>query len=627
MSASILGGRRLPVGAELIEGGTHFRVWAPRAKKVSVVFESENRTADLAEYDSGYFSGLVEADVGALYKYSLDGGAAYPDPISRFQPNGPHGPSMVVDPGTFSWSDFGWKGVELKGSIIYELHIGTFTTEGTWQSASKKLPYLRDIGITVLEIMPVAEFPGRFNWGYDGVNLFAPSHLYGTPDDFRAFIDTAHSFGLAIILDVVFNHFGPDGNYLEKFSERYFTDRYKNEWGRAVNFDDEGSAHVREYFSANVKYWIEEFHLDGYRFDATQQIFDSSEKHILAELAEVAQEACGDRRILLIGENESQETKIMKSPKSGGYGFDALWNDDFHHSAIVALTGKNEAYYSDYLGTSREFVASAKRGFLYQGQFYNWQKKRRGKPALDVPPEKFIVFLENHDQIANSGQGLRLWQTTSPGRYRTMTAALLLHPGTPLLFQGQEYGATNPFLYFADHSQELGELVRKGREKFLSQFPSLATSDVTRMMADPSDIETFERCKLLEEITAEKDRFLALHGDLIKLRRQIPGLSKGQLFFDATALSEDAFVIRYFDKLHDDRLLLVNLGRELNLSPVPEPLLAPSERGEWEVLWSSENVKYGGGGIRHPEIVGNWRIPGETAVVLQPIFLEEKSYV
>ncbi len=490
--------RHLPIGAEPQSGGgVHFRVWAPRCREIVVEIEGLEPAALQSEPD-GYFSlWSVPARAGMRYRFRLDRGeAALPDPASRFQPGGPHGPSEIVDPGAFAWTDHTWRGVAREQLIIYEMHIGTFTPEGSWEAAARELPALAELGITCLEIMPVAEFAGRFGWGYDGVDLFAPSRLYGQPDDFRRFVDRAHALGIAVILDVVYNHFGPDGNYLKLFSAAYFTDRHDNDWGEGINFDGPDSGPVREFFVANAGYWIDEYHLDGLRLDATQAIFDRSEDHILAAIVRQVRSAARDRITFVVAENEPQHAKLVRPAERGGYGLDALWNDDFHHSAMVALTGHHEAYYSDYRGRPGEFVAAAKHGFLYQGQRYQWQRKARGTPTLDLPAECFVVFLQNHDQVANSGTGERCHALTSPGRLRAMTAYLLLMPGIPMLFQGQEFGASSPFFYFADHEIGLSHDVREGRRLSLAQFPSLATSEMRAELADPGDIDTFRRSVL-----------------------------------------------------------------------------------------------------------------------------------
>lgn len=622
--------RRLPIGAEVLpEGGVHFRVWAPRCRKVEVVLEGgfgyKSQDAalifDLEPEGSGYFSAWIpEAGDGTLYCYRLDGGEdLYPDPASRFQPEGPHGPSQVVDPGKFPWTDSEWQGIGLEGQVIYEMHIGTFTREGTWEAASRELPELAALGITVVEIMPIAEFPGRFGWGYDGVDLFAPTHLYGKPDDLRRFIDRAHAVGIGVILDVVYNHLGPDGNYLGQFSKDYFTDRYKTDWGEAINFDGENSGPVREFFIANAGYWVDEFHFDGLRLDATQNIYDKSPDHILAAITRRVREAARGRSTLVIGENEPQQVKLLRPQEQGGYGIDALWNDDFHHTAMVAMTGHNEAYYTDYLGTPQEFISAVKWGFLYQGQYYSWQKKRRGTLTFGLKPAAFITFIQNHDQIANLGRGLRCHHLTSPGRYKAMTALMLLGPGTPMLFQGQEFAASSPFFYFADHKEDLARLVCKGRGEFLKQFRSLALPEVQACLPDPANPETFERSKLNLSERQSHAEIYALHQDLLKLRRQDPVFKaqrKGGV--DGAVLGAQAFVLRFFGDHGDDRLLVVNLGRDLHFNPAPEPLLAPPEGMLWEILWSSEDLRYGGGGTAPLDTEENWRIPGEAAVVLAP---------
>ena len=502
--------------------------------------------------------------------------------------------------------------------VIYEMHVGTFTQEGSWKAASDELPALAELGITCLEIMPVAEFPGRFGWGYDGVNLFAPSRLYGQPDDFRRFVDRAHALGIAIILDVVYNHFGPDGNYLKLFSVAYFTDRHDNDWGEAINFDGPDAGPVREYFVANAGYWINEYHLDGLRLDATQAIFDRSEDHILAAVTRQVRLAGCDKITFVVAENEPQHAKLVRPTERGGYGLDALWNDDLHHSAMVALTGHHEAYYSDYRGRPGEFVAAAKHGFLYQGQRYQWQRKARGTPTLDLPAEAFVVFLQNHDQIANSGTGERCHALTSPGRFRAMTAYFLLMPGIPMLFQGQEFAASSPFFYFADHEIELSREVRKGRRRELAQFPSLATSEMGAELADPGDIDTFRRSVLDLGERRRHASIYALHGDLLELRRSDPVLGQRPCRIDGAALTDEAWMLRFFAPNGADRLLIVNLGRDLLLGPAPEPLLAPVEGLGWRILWSSEAPVYGGSGGPAQDAAGDWLVPGQSAIVLVP---------
>ncbi len=612
--------RRMPVGAEPKPGGgVHFRVWAPRCSEVEVDVEGLGPSAMKPE-PNGYFSCWVPPALpGMCYRLRLDrGDDALPDPASRFQPDGPHGPSEVVDPDSFAWSDVSWRGVPRERLVIYELHVGTFTQEGNWQSATLQLPYLAELGVTCIEIMPVAEFCGRFGWGYDGVDLFAPTRLYGRPDDFRCFVDRAHALGIAVILDVVYNHLGPDGNYLKSFSTAYFTDRYDNEWGEAINFDGANSGSVREFFLANAGYWIDEYHLDGLRLDATQQIFDRSEDHILAAIVRQVRQAGSGRITFVVGENEQQEGRLLRPPERGGYGLDALWNDDFHHSATVALTGHHEAYYSDYRGRPSEFVAAAKYGFLYQGQRYHWQKKARGTPSLDLAAECFVVFLQNHDQIANSGGGQRCHALASPGRLRAMTAYFLLMPGIPMLFQGQEFGASTPFFYFADHEIELARAVRDGRGAFLAQFPSLVGAEMQARLTDPGDITTFRRSQLDPRERHSNPAIHALHRDLLALRRDDPVLRHRPARVDGAALADEVWMLRFFDLHGGDRLLIVNLGGDLVLDPAPQPLLAPVEGHRWRFLWSSEAPRYGGAGIVPLDPEGIWRLPGQAAIALAP---------
>jgi maltooligosyltrehalose trehalohydrolase len=610
--------RKLPVGAEVTRGGVHFRVWAPASKHAAVQLISRGTTQTIAleEEADGYFSGLVpEARVNMLYKFQLDSGA-FPDPASRYQPQGPHGPSQIIDSTTFHWTDTDWRGAAREGQVIYEMHIGTFTPKGTWVSAMEQLPELARLGVTALEVMPVADFPGLFGWGYDGVDLFAPTRLYGTPDEFRAFVDRAHALGLGVILDVVYNHIGPDGNYLKQFSPDYFSSRYQNEWGEALNFDGTNSGPVREFFISNAGYWIDEFHLDGLRLDATQQIFDASEEHLLAAITRRVRAAAKGRSTYLVAENESQHSKLARPIEDGGYGIDALWNDDFHHSATVAVTGRNEAYYSDHSGRPQELISAMKRGYLFQGQWYSWQKKRRGTPASDLHPANFVNCIQNHDQIANSLRGFRLHQLTSPGRFRAITALTLLGPGTPMLFQGEEFASSAPFLYFADHNPELAKLVSVGRRKFLEQFPSVACPESTSCLANPESKETFNLCKLDFSERERHAHYYTLHRDLLTLRREDPVFHKPRPGgVDGAVLGNEAFVLRFFGDDGDDRLLLVNLGADLQLNAQPEPLLAPPEDTTWKLIWSSEDPRYGGFGTP-PIGEEGWRIPGQSTLVL-----------
>jgi maltooligosyltrehalose trehalohydrolase len=615
--------RQLPVGAELTDDAseTHFRVWTPQRKSVNVRFENSHQPVALVCEGNGYFSGFAAGiQAGATYKYELDGGEAYPDPAARFQPSGPHGYSEVIDPNAFAWTDENWRGISLEGQVIYELHLGTFTQGGTWETATAKLSYLRDTGVTAIEVMPVADFPGRFGWGYDGVQPFAPASIYGRPEQMRSFVNDAHALGLAVILDVVYNHIGPDGNYFPHYSPFYFSREHKTDWGAAINFDGENSGPVREFFIANAEYWIREFHLDGLRIDATQDINDDSQPHILGEIGKAARRAAQQRGIILLGENEPQQTELLKPVKKGGAGLDALWNDDYHHSAMVALTGKAEAYYTDYRGAPQEFVSAMKYGYLYQGQWYKWQKKRRGAPTFGLPHRSIVTFIQNHDQIANSARGLRVHEISSPGVFRALTALTLLGPGTPMLFQGQEFAASTPFLFFADHKRDLAEKIRNGRVDFLHQWRSLQAPEMMACFSDPGNPETFIKCRLDFSEVEKHGETYALHRDLLRIRREDPVISRqGEDGLDGAVLSSSAFLIRFFSPENArDRLLLVNLGEDLHLNPAPEPLLAPPPSCIWNVLWSTEDPQYGGCGTAKLEDEDNWHVPGRAAVLLHP---------
>jgi maltooligosyltrehalose trehalohydrolase len=374
---------------------------------------------------------------------------------------------------------------------------------------------------------------------------------------------------------------------------------------------------VREFFVSNARYWIDEFHFDGLRLDATQQIFDDSETHVLAEISKTAREAAGQRRIYLVAENEPQETRLVRSYEAKGYGLNSLWNDDYHHSVIVAATGRSEAYYSDYRGAPQEFISSAKYGYLFQGQWYKWQQNRRGTPAFDLSPANFVVFLQNHDQVANSLRGLRLHQLTSPGKLKALTALTLLHPSIPMIFQGDEFSASTPFLYFADHNPELNKMVSKGRAEFLHQFRSIACSEGRQVLAEPGHHETFIRCKLDPSERRKNVTPQRMYTDLLRIRREHKTIRDPKLI-DGAVLSPDAFVFRYFSGTGDDCLLLVNLGSDLQLNPAPEPLLAPLENRGWRVLWSSESLDYGGCGTPPLETQANWMLPGQSAVLMEP---------
>jgi maltooligosyltrehalose trehalohydrolase len=616
--------RRYPAGAEVQpDGSTHFRVWAPEPRQIALRIERPDdtpRDIALEREADGYYSALVaEAIAGTRYRYVLDGDAL-PDPASRFQPDGPFGPSEVVDPTRYSWSQPSPRSIQLAGQVLYEMHPGTFTSEGTWRSAIQKLPLLAETGVTTVEVMPVSDFPGRFGWGYDGVFPYAPAHQYGTPDDLRAFVDRAHAIGLAVILDVVYNHLGPDGCVFGRYATGYYSKTYSNEWGDPLNFDGPDSGPVRDYFASNAAYWIEEFMLDGLRLDATQTIHDRSPRHIITEIGCRARSAARQRPIILIAESETQTVRLVRPVDASGYGLDAVWNDDFHHTAIAAITGKREAYYSDHHGTPQELISAAKRGYLFQGQRYAWQRQPRGTRTDGIPAAAFVTYLENHDQIANSGDGSRVRFQTSAGRYRAMTALMLLMPGTPMLFQGQEFGASTPFMYFADHNPELATAVQKGRAEFIKQFPSLASASAQQRVPVPHDPQTFERCKLNWQERETNEAWVRLHRDLLALRRTDAAFrAQDATALDGAVLGPELFVLRYASSSpEDERLLIVNFGPDMEAPSFAEPLVAAPDGHTWQIRWSSAEPEYGGYGTPAVATDAGWRIPAHAAVVLQP---------
>lgn len=614
--ATVTSWQGLTLGAIVAGDAVRFRCWAPERTQVEVLLEGGPAVHPMQREDNGYWSTEVRGvRAGMTYRYRLDGRAAYPDPCSRFQPSGPHGPSLIVDPAAYRWQDEGWGGVKMRGQAMYELHVGTFTTEGTLDAASAQLAALKDLGITVVEVMPVAEFPGRWNWGYDGVGLYAPAHVYGDPEALKRFVGAAHRLGLGVILDVVYNHLGPDGNYLPAYTRHYFTDRYPNEWGQAINFDGPDSSGVRDFFVQNACYWVEEFHLDGLRLDAVHALHDAGPRHVLAELSQAARQAAGTRSIIVIAECEAQWVHSIQPIDQGGWGLDGVWSEDFHHAALVAATGRREGYYTDYRGTPQELLSCMKRSFLFQGQRHQWQGEPRGTVVGQEPAAGFVFFLQNHDQVANQLHGDRLHEKTSSGLLRVLTAVLLLSPQTPLLFMGQEFAASSPFLFFADFPPgELAQAIHRGRRAFLAQFPSVASVEAQAAVPDPCNPALFTRSQL--DLT-ERDRHrqsYALHRDLLWMRREDPVIAQQDRHrLDGAVIGPDAFVVRYVGPEGDDRLLLVNLGQDYEYRPAPEPLLAPPVKRTWSLCWTSDELRYGGPGVIDPLSEEGWRLPAESA--------------
>ncbi len=592
-----------------------FAVWAPHAERIAVRLAGSRGYVDhpLERRDDGSFQGVVKAaQIGSDYFYVVDGDRARPDPVSRHQPFGVHGPSRVVDPSGFRWSDAGWHGVGMRDLVIYELHVGTFSEAGTFDATIERLPALRGLGITAIELMPVAEFPGGRNWGYDGVHPYAPQSTYGGPEGLRRLVDRAHGVGLAVILDVVYNHLGPEGNYLAEFGP-YFTDRYRTPWGQGVNFDGPDSDEVRRYFVDNALYWVSECHVDGLRLDAVHSIFDFSAEHILAEIT-AAVHALGEnlgRRTLVIAESDLNDPRIVRPPVHGGFGLDGQWSDDFHHAVHAALTGERRGYYADF-GSVGAIAEVLRERFVLRGGHSKFRRRRHGAPAGDLPAERFVVFTQNHDQVGNCARGDRLAALISFEAQKLCAALLLLSPYTPLVFMGQEYGETRPFLYFVSHgNRDLVEAVRTGRQR---EFVSLGWEGE---VPDPQAVETFERSRIDWPSAGSPGHaeLLRLHRDLLALRREEPEL----LGADAcvTGGANGWIALRY--RGANGRALLA----VFNVSSMPQSVLLEDDDREriWHRVLATDEERYGGSGRAAPNSLrahdGTFvlSVPGYTAFV------------
>jgi maltooligosyltrehalose trehalohydrolase len=524
-------------GARIASDGTvTFSVWAPRAAALAVrLLGPDGGTRvelPMARDAGGVFTvraGAGQASAGTDYLYVVPGVGARPDPVSRLQPAGVHGPSRVVDPGAFRWTDGGWRGVPLGDLVFYELHVGTFTPEGTFAGVAGKLPYLRDLGVTAIELMPVAAFPGARNWGYDGASLFAPHEAYGGPDELRRLVDACHAHGLALFLDVVYNHLGPEGNYLHDFGP-YFTDRYKTPWGAALNFDGADSDEVRRFFVDNALHWLTEYHVDGLRLDAIHGIFDFGARPILAELAgafHAEAERLG-RRAWLVAESDLNDPRVIRPAEAGGLGLDAQWSDDFHHAQHAVLTGNRRGYFADF-GRLADLAKAIGHGFVYDGRRSIFRRRRHGAPSTAEPGERFVAFNQNHDQIANACGGRRLGELVGHARQKVAATVLLSTPALPLLFQGEEYAESAPWDYFTSHSDPaLAEAVRNGRhEEYLHL---LEEGTQAAVWADPQAEETFRQAKLRWASLAEAPHAerLAFYKQLLSLRRRLAPLRNGR---------------------------------------------------------------------------------------------------
>jgi maltooligosyltrehalose trehalohydrolase len=593
---------QLPLGAQPHDDGTTFRVWAPDRTRVEVVRYDENTpgTAHPLERDNeGYWTGHVAAlKAGALYKYRLDSHIDRPDPASRHQPLGVHGPSMVIDP-RFAWTDDGWKGVPRASLVVYELHVGTATTAGTFDALIEHLAELRDLGVTAIELLPVADFPGDRNWGYDGVDLYAPARAYGGANALKRLIDAAHGVGLGVIMDVVYNHLGPSGNYLRDFAQGYFTGRHHTPWGEALNYDGAASRPVREFFIDNALYWAHEYHIDGLRLDATHAIIDDSPVHVLQELAErVRSSLPPDRHFVIMAEDGRNEAALARPISEGGLGLDGIWADDFHHVVRVTLTGEQEGYYRYYKGGSEELAATLREGWLYAGQSPGQDDEPRGTPARDLPPSSLVYCIQNHDQIGNRAFGERLNHDVPLDAYRAASALLLLSPFTPMLYMGQEWAASTPFLFFTDHDEELGRLVTAGRRKEFEHFSAFAGEQVP----DPQARDTFERSKLVwEERAGDPHRaILRLYRDLLAIRHRFVAYhADDRALFDVQPFGTSGVMVAVKDagnKQQGSLIVAVNLLGQASLDLAAAMSDAPS----WDLLLDTEDPRYGGAANQAP---------------------------
>ncbi len=584
---------------------TRFRVWAPIPRRVDLVvgrgLGDEDRSgiaaplAMVQEAGGWWTVEVADAPAGTPYGYLLDGEGPFPDPRSPSQPDGVHGLSATVDHAAFAWTDAGWQAPPLESAIIYELHVGTFTPDGTFESAIEQLDDLVELGITHVELMPVVEFPGTRGWGYDGVDLFAPHHAYGGPDGLKRLVDACHARGLAVLVDVVWNHLGPDGNYLGRFGP-YFTDRYRTPWGAAVNFDGPGSDEVRAFVLDNGRSWLRDYHADGLRIDAVHAIFDQSAVPILEAVADAVHDlarALG-RRLVAIAESDLNDPRLVRNPESGGDGLDALWNDDFRHALHVALTAEADGYHAQYLGLPDVAVA-LRRVFVFDGRFSAFRGRAHGRPVGDLPTTRFIGFLQNHDQVGNRALGERIGHLVAPDAVKAGSALVLLGPFVPLLFAGEEWAASSPFQYFTDHRDEaLGAAVREGRRR---EFPAFQRAGIE--VPDPQAETTFRRSRLdwTEREREPHAGVLAWYRALIAIRRSHPGLHDGRR--PAVALDED------------DGWISVDHGGLLVVACLaPAPCTVPLDTGPWRALLASDGAVAVDGTVL--------RMPPWSAAVLEP---------
>ena len=539
-------------GAVPSQDGVRFTVWAPAPQRLElrILDGAASGTHPLARNDGGVYETWVRnAAPGNRYVYLLDGDRPLPDPASRFQPEGVHGPSQIVDPGAYTWQDARWRPRQPADTILYELHVGAFTPEGTFAGALARLPYLRDLGVTAIELMPVADFAGTRNWGYDGVALFAPARAYGVPDDLRRFVDSAHAHGLSVILDVVYNHLGPEGAYLPQFSPTYFDTRRQTPWGAAVDVDGPDGHEVRRFIVDNACHWIREYHFDGLRLDATHALMDHRQPPVIQEIAEAVRAEAG-RHVVVYAEDNRNLAAIVEDTAVGGWGLDGVWADDFHHAVRATVAGDRHGYYSDFKGSTSELARVISNGWLYSGEHSHYTKQPRGTDPGRVPMNRFVVCIQNHDQIGNRALGERLHHEIDAPTWRAVSVTLLMVPMTPLLFMGQEWAASTPFQFFTDFEPALGRHVLDGRRNEFAEFPSFADSTARLRIPDPQAERTFadSRLRWNEQTTDDHARSLALYRALLALRLDRRALAASDRTSGcATAPGDNSLVIRRSD--------------------------------------------------------------------------------
>ncbi len=578
------------LGPVLLPGGRcYFRVWAPRCERVDLILDGQRDPIPLEPRDRGYFD--LQADhlsVGTRYQYRLNNDKTRPDPASRFQPDGVHGPSQIVDLKSFPWTDRNWRGLALEDCVFYELHAGAFTPEGTFSAITPRLDDLKSLGITAVEIMPVAQFPGSRNWGYDGVNQFAVQNSYGGPHELQKLVNACHERGLAAVLDVVYNHLGPEGNYLADFGP-YFTDRYHTPWGQAINFDGPYSDEVVHYFVENALQWLRDFHFDALRLDAVHGIYDSNARPFLQILSERVDELrhVTGREIHLVAESDLNDTRVVLPGAIGGLGMDAQWSDDFHHSVHALLTGERTGYYQDF-SDIQQLATALGDGFVYQGQYSQYRKCRHGNSSRDIPAQQFIVCTQNHDQVGNRMLGERLSQLLSFDDLKLAAGVMLLSPYLPLIFMGEEYGETSPFLYFTSHSdRDLIEAVRKGRKAEFAEFQWQGEPP------DPQDESTFLRSKLNWNLRAEGGHraLLDFYRELLRLRRTAPALSSLVKAATRAEFQEDSELL-VLRRQHGQHPAIA----VFNFASTESTMELEAKKGQWSKLLDSAEEQWKGPG-------------------------------